>query len=68
MANALTPCLPKPAARCSHISSTLGPDIRNNTIDDVLGEFREMYDELEETLFQKRFAEDLQGCGKRDAA
>jgi hypothetical protein len=36
----------------------LGPDIRNSTSDDVLSEFREMYDEREETLFQKRFAED----------
>ena len=56
------------ARGCSYISSTLSPATRNSAIAEVLGEFRELHGEREETLFQKLLAEDLQRRGKPDAA
>jgi hypothetical protein len=68
MANARATYVLELARGCSYISSTLSPDTRNRAIAEVFGEFRELYGEREETLFQKLLAEDLQRRGKPDAA
>ncbi|WP_236721033.1 hypothetical protein [Paraburkholderia phytofirmans] len=68
MANARTAYVLELARGCSYISSTLSPDTRNSAIAEVLGEFRKLYGEREETLFQKLLAEDLQRRGEGDAA
>jgi hypothetical protein len=68
MANARAAYVLELARGCSYISSTLSADTRNRAIAEVLGEFRELYGEREETLFQKLLAEDLQRRGKPDAA
>jgi hypothetical protein len=68
MANARVAYVLELARGCSYISSTLSPATRNSAIAEVLGEFRELHGEREETLFQKLLAEDLQRRGKPDAA
>jgi hypothetical protein len=68
MANARVAYVLELARGCSYISSTLSPDTRNSAIAEVLGEFRELHGEREETLFQKLLAEDLQRRGRPDAA
>jgi hypothetical protein len=68
MANARAAYVLELARGCSYISSTLSPDTRNRAIAEVVGEFRELYGEQEETLFRVLLGEDLQGRGKRDAA
>ncbi|MCP2091345.1 UNVERIFIED_ORG: hypothetical protein J2Y81_007432 [Paraburkholderia sediminicola] len=68
MANARIAYVLELARGCSYISSTLSSDTRRSAIAEVLGEFRELYGEREETLFQKLLAEELQRRGKPVAA
>ncbi|WP_323047542.1 hypothetical protein [Paraburkholderia sp.] len=68
MANARAAYVLELARGCSYISSTLTTDTRNRAIAEVLAEFRELYGERQETLFQKLLAEDLERRGKPDAA
>jgi hypothetical protein len=68
MANARAAYVLELARGCSYISSTLTTDTRNRAIAEVLAEFRELYGEREETLFQKLLAEDLERRGNPDAA
>ena len=68
MVNARAAYVLELARGCSYISSTLTTDTRNRAIAEVLAEFRELYGEREETLFQKLLAEDLERRGNPDAA
>ncbi|MEA3128591.1 MAG: hypothetical protein QOF46_386 [Paraburkholderia sp.] len=68
MANARAAYVLELARGCSYISSTLTTDTRNRAIAEVLAEFRGLYGERQETLFQKLLAEDLERRGKPDAA
>ncbi|MFM0404679.1 hypothetical protein [Paraburkholderia aspalathi] len=68
MADARTTYVLELARGCSYISSTLSSHTRSSAIAEVLGEFRELYGEREETLFQKLLAEELQRRGKPVAA
>ena len=68
MANARGAYVLELARGCSYISSTLSSDTQNSAIAEVFGEFRELYGERGETLFQRLLAEELQRRGKPDAA
>ena len=67
MANTRTAYVLELARGCSYISSTQSPETRDSAIAEVLGEFRELYGQREETFFQKLLAEDLQRRGKPNA-